>query len=134
MGKYYCTREDVEILLGDAMPEDANRNDVLDAVRTAHDRVANVVENADVTRVDGEVMAGRVNLATSALAAHRLLMRSGIMDLDIRTRKRQAIVLLERIQNGEYAADEEPDEADTEEPVEGDDEEPVEGEDEEGGE
>lgn len=108
MGKYYCTRHDVEDVLGEAMPQNANRNDVLDAVRAAHDRVAAVVEDADTGRVEEDVMARRLNLATAGLAAHRLLMRAGIMDLDIRTRKRQALALLERIQNGEYAREDVP--------------------------
>jgi len=117
MGKYHCTKNDVEDLLGDAVPEDANRNDVLDAVRSAHERVDAVVKRSDTSRVDDDVMAGRLNLATTGLAAHKLLMRSGEMDKDIRLRHTKAIGLLERIDDGYYAADDaEP--ADNNEPVE----------------
>ncbi len=118
MGKYHCTKNDVEDLLGDAVPEDANRNDVLDAVRTADRRVCEVLEEADTTAVDDDVLEGRLQRATTALAAHRLLMRHAENNVDVRLKKDSALDLLDRIRDGVYAADPEPVEEENNEPVE----------------
>lgn len=114
MGKYLCTREEVEEALGDSMPEDANRNDVLDAVKKADERINSVIDGSDTGAIDDDLLARRANRAAVALAAHRVLMREAEMDPDVRLEKEAALDFIERVQNGTYAEPEEAEENESE--------------------
>lgn len=106
MGKYNCTREDVEEVLGDALPEDVNRNDILDALRHADERVSEVVEQADASALDAGVLERRMRRMTANMAAHRVLLVAGELDPDVSLKHRSSLDNLARIRNGAYAGEE----------------------------
>lgn len=111
MGKYLCTYNDVDELLGEERPEDASRSDLNDAVKLVDTRLNDVLEESDVSGIDEEVLAERLERAAASMAAHRVLLRAGERNDRVRLAKEAALDLMERIRDGAYAGDGEPEEA-----------------------